>query len=271
MSALDRLSSCGHQVRRHDHDRYLTSLFAPADRREALFAIAAFNLEVAKTREVVSEPMLGRIRLQWWRESIDGIYDGRVRRHEVVEPLAHAVDHYDLTRGHFDRVIDARDFDLEDRAPVDLAELESYAEATAAPLMWLALAGIMSDQQVVVVDGEEKKRYYGVGTLIFNPNSEHVAYAGMTSDKQFAIINEEEGKQYDTVLKGTLVFSPDSKHVAYAAAIGKDMFVVVDGKEGDYYNNIITLGGGRVAFDSPDSLHYLALRAKDIYLVEEMV
>ncbi len=142
MSALDRLSSCGQQVRRHDHDRYLTSLFAPADRREALFAIAAFNLEVAKTREVVSEPMLGRIRLQWWRESIDGIYDGRVRRHEVVEPLAHAVDHYDLTRGHFDRVIDAREFDLEDRAPVDLAELESYAEATAAPLMWLALEAL---------------------------------------------------------------------------------------------------------------------------------
>src|ERR1041385_2992054 len=54
--------------RRHDRDRYQTALFAPADRREALFALYAFNYEIARVREIVSEPMLGQIRLQWWRE-----------------------------------------------------------------------------------------------------------------------------------------------------------------------------------------------------------
>src|SRR3546814_19441352 len=59
--------------------------------REHLFALYAFNHEVAKTAEVVSEPMIGRIRLQWWRECLDGIYDGAARQHEVVQPLAEPI------------------------------------------------------------------------------------------------------------------------------------------------------------------------------------
>ena len=139
MSAEARLSACGRQVRRHDNDRYLAALFAPADRREALFALAAANLEIARIREAVSEPMLGQMRLQWWREAVDEIAAGRVRRHEVVEPLAEAVRRFDLPIAELHPLIDARAFDLEDRAPRDLAELDAYAEATTAPLNRLAL------------------------------------------------------------------------------------------------------------------------------------
>ena len=139
MSVESRLSACARQVRQHDNDRYLTALFAPAEPREALFALAAFNLEIAKIPEVVSEPMLGEIRLQWWREAIDEIAEGRVRKHEVVEPLAAAARQFDLPIGELQPLIDARAFDLEDRAPADLAELERYAEATTAPLNRLAL------------------------------------------------------------------------------------------------------------------------------------
>lgn len=138
MPGDSRLSACARQVRRYDNDRYLTALFAPHDRREALFALAAFNLEIAKIREVVSEPMLGEMRLQWWREVIDEIADGRVRKHEVVGPLAAATRQFDLPIGDLHPLIDARAFDLEDRAPRDLAELEAYAEATTAPLNRLA-------------------------------------------------------------------------------------------------------------------------------------
>src|SRR3546814_19486271 len=87
----DLLSPCGALVERHDPDRYLASLFAPEAQREDLFALYAFNYEVAKTAAVVSEPMIGQIRLQWWRESLAGIYAGRARQHEVVQPLARAV------------------------------------------------------------------------------------------------------------------------------------------------------------------------------------
>jgi phytoene synthase len=98
---------------------------------------------VAKTREVVREPLLGRIRLQWWREAIDEIYRGdKIRRHEVVEALAEAVRKGDLTRYHFDRLIEAREADLEEAPPADLAALETYAEDTSSRLIWLALESL---------------------------------------------------------------------------------------------------------------------------------
>jgi len=137
----DRLpAALAHELRRHDRDRYLTTLFAPAERRGALIALYAFNFEVAKTREIVREPLLGRIRLQWWRESIDAIYRGApLRQHEVIAPLAAAIRRHDLTRYHFDRLIDAREADLADEPPADLAALERYADDSAARVVRLAL------------------------------------------------------------------------------------------------------------------------------------
>ena len=134
------LSYCGQEVRRYDNDRFLTGLFAPAERREALFALYAFNLEVAKTRAVVSEPMLGQMRLQWWRDAVDAAYGGgAVPVHAVVQPVAGAIRAYGLTRGHFERLIDAREADLDDEPPATLDCLVNYAEVTAAPLVLLAL------------------------------------------------------------------------------------------------------------------------------------
>jgi NADH dehydrogenase [ubiquinone] 1 alpha subcomplex assembly factor 6 len=137
------LDALGQSLHRHDRDRYLTTLFAPADRRDALVALYSFNFEIAKTREVVREPLLGRIRLQWWREAVDEIYCGRpVRHHEVAEPLATAIRRYDLTRYHFDRLIEAREADLEDGPPRNLASLERYAQDTSSRLIWLALESL---------------------------------------------------------------------------------------------------------------------------------
>lgn len=133
------LSYCAGQVRAHDRDRYLTATLAPADRREALFALYAFNLEIARTREVISEPMVGQIRLQWWREAIDGAYADDPRAHEVVRPLAAAVHDFDLSRVHFERLIEAREFDLGEAPPASLDELTIYAEATSSSVMQLAL------------------------------------------------------------------------------------------------------------------------------------
>ena len=133
------LSRMGDLVRRHDRERFLSALFAPEDRREALFALYAFNHEVAKTREVVTEPMLGRIRLEWWRETIDGIYAGTPRRHEVAEALAALVARHRLEKTHFEALIDAREQDLEPEPPATLAALEAYAEGTSGELVLLAL------------------------------------------------------------------------------------------------------------------------------------
>lgn len=134
------LSYCGQEVRKHDNDRFLTGLFAPAERREAVFALHAFNIEVAKTREVVTEPMIGQMRLQWWRDAVEAVYDGgAVPDHAVARPLAAAVAEHGLDRGHLDRLIDAREADLDDEPPPGMAALEAYAEATTAPLVLLTL------------------------------------------------------------------------------------------------------------------------------------
>ena len=137
MSAEPR-SYCAAEVRRLDRERYLAALFAPAGRREALFALYAFNLEVAKTAEVVSEPMLGEVRLQWWREALDGIFAGSVREHPVVAALAEAVEAHDLDRARFETIVDGRAADLDPGPPADLDALEAYAGATAVPLVELA-------------------------------------------------------------------------------------------------------------------------------------
>lgn len=133
------LSYCAEAVRRDDPDRFLTALHAPPDRRDALFALYAFNIEVAKVRESVSEPMLGQIRLQWWREAVEEAYGGGpVRHHAVAEPLADVIRDRSLSRGPIERMIDARAFDLDDDPPETLAALLDYAEATSSGLMRLA-------------------------------------------------------------------------------------------------------------------------------------
>lgn len=96
-------------VRRHDPDRFLTALFAPPDKRDALLTLYAFNHELARAREVVSQPPLALIRLQWWREVIEGAQ----RRHEVAEPLLAAIDKGELDRDDLSALIDAREIEAE--------------------------------------------------------------------------------------------------------------------------------------------------------------
>ena len=87
------LSYCAEEVRRNDRDRFLTALFAPTHLREHLYTLYAFNIEISKTREVVNETMLGAIRLQWWREAIEAIYQKNpVREHAVVTALKSTIN-----------------------------------------------------------------------------------------------------------------------------------------------------------------------------------
>jgi NADH dehydrogenase [ubiquinone] 1 alpha subcomplex assembly factor 6 len=137
---VDRLSPVAALVRRHDRDRFQTVLFAPAARREALFALYAFNCEIARVRERVTQPTLGRIRLEWWRESIAAAFEGGpVRHHPVVESLNAVILEHGLTREHFRQLIDARESDLDEQPPASLAALEDYAAASSARLVYLAL------------------------------------------------------------------------------------------------------------------------------------
>jgi NADH dehydrogenase [ubiquinone] 1 alpha subcomplex assembly factor 6 len=130
-------------LQRHDRDRYLLSLFVPVARRGVVQTLYAFNSEIARIREHVTDPVLGQMRLQWWREGIDAAYgNGAVARHEVLTPLAEAIRQFGFSRGHFERLIAAREEDLSPEPPATLEALDAYAERSSAPLQLLVLEAL---------------------------------------------------------------------------------------------------------------------------------
>lgn len=131
---------CLDQVRRDDPDRYWTLLLTAPAYRPRLAALYAFNQEIAKTRETVSDPMVGEIRLQWWREAIAEAADGRPRGHPVVRALsAHQVA-VPARRDALTALVDARSPDLFGEAPKDFEGLLAYADATGGGVSRLAVA-----------------------------------------------------------------------------------------------------------------------------------
>jgi phytoene synthase len=140
----DAFDHCEAQVRAGDKDRYLATLFAPQKYRRALHALYAFNLEVARTRELAREPMPGEIRLQWWRDVLGGTGRGEVEAHPVAAALRDVVVRYRLPPAMLVDLIDARTFDLYDEPMPDLEALEGYASRTSSALIDLA-ARILSD------------------------------------------------------------------------------------------------------------------------------
>jgi 15-cis-phytoene synthase len=129
---------CQALVRAADKDRYLATLFAPAEHRGALFALYAFNLEVARVREVVRDPLAGEIRLQWWSDVLQGVDRGEVGAHPVAAALRAAIARYRLPVERLAALIAARRFDLYDEPMATLPELESYALGASANLIALA-------------------------------------------------------------------------------------------------------------------------------------
>lgn len=134
------LSYAAQQVRLYDRHRFVAALFAPGDRREALFTLYGFNLEIAKIRDMVNEPIMGQIRLQWWRDAVLAMDQGRpCPEHPIAEPLATTIGRYRLPTALLLDMIDAREQDLAPQSPEDMAALERYGENTAGNLLQLVL------------------------------------------------------------------------------------------------------------------------------------
>ena len=136
---------CAEQVRAQDRDRFLAALFAPEDKRRHLFALYAFNLDVARVREVVREALPGEVRLAWWREVIEGEGRGEVEGHPVAAALLDTTERFALPRASLTALVDARIFDLYDDPMPTVADLEGYAGETAAALLQLS-ALVLSPQ-----------------------------------------------------------------------------------------------------------------------------
>ena len=134
----DHFAYCESLVRAGDKDRWLATLFAPADRRAHLHALYAFNLEVARVRELAREPMAGEIRLQWWREVIAGTRPGEAAAHPVAAALMETIARYGLSGKILADLIEARAFDLYNDPLPSLEAFAAYGRRTASGLITLA-------------------------------------------------------------------------------------------------------------------------------------
>jgi len=140
----DAFDHCEEQVRAGDKDRFLATLFAPEKYRRPLYALYAFNLEVARVRELAREPMPGEIRLQWWRDALLGTGQGEAASNPVAAALREVVVRYRLPLAALADLIDARSVDLYDDPMPSCAGLKTYAAQTSSVLFDLA-ARILRD------------------------------------------------------------------------------------------------------------------------------
>ena len=137
-------------VRATDRDRFIASLFAPAEHRGAIYALYAFNSEVSRVREMAREALPGEIRLQWWSDVIDGERADEAGANPVAAALLTTIERYRLSSAKLVDLIEARRFDLYDDPIATVADLETYASKTSSALFDLA-AQILAGANVEAV------------------------------------------------------------------------------------------------------------------------
>lgn len=134
----EALAHCAELVRAADRDRYLATLFAPAARRDALFALYAFNSEITRVPEVARETLPGEIRLQWWRDVLGGERGGEANANPVAAALLDTLARHELEADQLIDLIDAHRFDLYEEPMARIADLESYLRKTSSALIGVA-------------------------------------------------------------------------------------------------------------------------------------
>ncbi len=144
---------CSDLVRGEDKDRWLAALFVPAQARHHIHALYAFNIEMSRVSETVSEPLLGEIRLQWWRDILEGKEPGDAKASPVAAALVDTIVQHDLPKAPLIKLIEARLSREVYNDPIDsAAALESYAEATSANLFRLAALMLGGKEAVAAYD-----------------------------------------------------------------------------------------------------------------------
>jgi phytoene synthase len=162
----DAFAYCAELVRTADRDRFLSALFAPAEHRAALHALYAFNVEVARVREVAREPLPGEIRLQWWSEVLRGERAEEARANPVASALLTVIERYRLASTKLTALIDARCFDLYDDPMARLTDLEAYASKTSSALIALAAQLLASENEVTETVANPAGIAYAIAGLV---------------------------------------------------------------------------------------------------------
>jgi len=130
-------------VRRHDYENYLSNLLLPSGSRDAMFAVRAFNTEVAQIQDVTTDSRIGLMRIHFWKESLEKIYQGVPPHSPIAFELAKAVSKCNLTRRWLNRIIEGREEQiLSDNSFPSVLAVEQRSEKTHSSVLLLAVESL---------------------------------------------------------------------------------------------------------------------------------
>lgn len=155
-------------VRGHDYDRFLAIQLAPRHKRAALYIVTAFYIEVARIREMVNEPIIGHMRLAWWREALDALVQGKpARNHPVILSLAPLLQANPVLADFLYTMIDARAVDFDDALLATEEDWYRYCAQTAGSLhrAWAMLLDADAARSCDAAITEQAIAYAMVGQL----------------------------------------------------------------------------------------------------------
>jgi phytoene synthase len=181
MSENEPATDLDDQARRLDPERWLSSRFiSDAAARADVLAIYAFDYELARAPKVASNALMGEIRLTWWREVLDEVFEGRpVRHHPTAQALAAAIARHALPRAPLEAMIDARYREL-DAAPMNLADALEWARSSAGGVA--RTAALVLDPKADLVKAERAGEAWAVGLLMGTAGMEGEAAQAALAD-----------------------------------------------------------------------------------------
>ncbi|MGH6999578.1 MAG: squalene/phytoene synthase family protein, partial [Phenylobacterium sp.] len=181
MSETEPATDLDAQARRMDPERWLSSRFiADPQARADVMAIYAFDYELARAPKVASNALMGEIRLTWWREVLDEVYEGRhVRHHPTAQALAAAIGRRGLPREPLEAMIDARYREL-DAAPMNLADALEWAKGSGGGAA--QTAALVLDRQADLAKAERAGEAWAIGRLMGTAGMEGEAAKTALSD-----------------------------------------------------------------------------------------
>jgi len=133
---------CSNLVRERDYEAFLTSPFYPREFRSSYNAIRALYIELASVQESVSNPTIGKMRMQFWRDAVKSISDGRPPMHPIALALYEASQKTNVQTlsYHLKRIVDARDAELHTPTHLTVDSLIGHAEATSSTFLYAILS-----------------------------------------------------------------------------------------------------------------------------------
>jgi phytoene synthase len=164
----DSAAFCADLVRSHDFPRYVATLFVPAAERRALLALYAFNVEIVRVRDQVSQPLPGEIRLQWWTDMLSGHVHGSAEGNPVAAELLRAIRDFELPVEPLSLLVDEHQFDLYNDPMPTMTALEGYLAATCSALFTLAARIVAPPSEAIEHLARHAGLAQGIAQIIAN-------------------------------------------------------------------------------------------------------